>query len=277
MLLCCYIVMLLCCCVDVLLCCYYDVGCTYLIYPDLPMVHAYNTNDTLQIFLYSWLIIVTNPTLCPTYNKCPPSMTQYAWKMAIHGSWRLLPLASPMCRWRPHPVHRPHPHIIGNAACAWFGCPTCMCWGIWYDRHVVKVLDLSATMFYNDPSSNVPPIVSFSVPNAPVSPSTLSPMNYLIIVLFCRGHCCLHPSCRSNLTILPTFLRKSPAHVIFGMYLVLVHFWIDVMIWNCFAIWSVFINPKLTDMGTFQFSILQAPIGVTWLICHHVELVPDST
>ncbi len=56
-------------------------------------------------------------------------------------------------------------------------------------------------MFYNAPSSNVPPIVPFSVPNAPVSPSNPSPMNYLIVVSCCRGHCHCHPSCSRLLSI----------------------------------------------------------------------------
>jgi hypothetical protein len=56
-------------------------------------------------------------------------------------------------------------------------------------------------MFYNAPSSNVPPIVPFSVPNAPVSPANPSPMNYLIVVLFCRGRCHRHPSCSRLLSI----------------------------------------------------------------------------
>jgi hypothetical protein len=38
------------------------------------------------------------------------------------------------------------------------------------------VLDLSATMFYNAPSLNVPPVVLFSILNAPVSPATFSPI-----------------------------------------------------------------------------------------------------
>jgi hypothetical protein len=68
-------------------------------------------------------------------------------------------------------------------------------------RHIVKVLDLSATMFYNAPLSNVSPIVPFSNPNAPVSPSNPSPMNYLIVVLFCHGRCHCHPSCSRLLSI----------------------------------------------------------------------------
>ncbi len=74
-------------------------------------------------------------------------------------------------------------------------------------------------MFYNAPSSNVPPIVPFSVPNAPVSPSNPSTMNYLIVVLFCRGHCHCHPSSSQLLSIVmhssssiprALFLRNSP-------------------------------------------------------------------
>ena len=96
--------------------------------------------------------------------------------------WQLLPLALPMGQQGPNQVHQLHPHIIGDAACAWFGRPTCLCQGIWYDRHMVKMLDISATMFYNTPLSDAPPIVPFSIPNTPVSLSTLSPMNYPIVV-----------------------------------------------------------------------------------------------
>jgi hypothetical protein len=45
-------------------------------------------------------------------------------KSANHGSWRLLPPASPMGWWRPNQVHPPHTHIMGGDACAWFGRPT---------------------------------------------------------------------------------------------------------------------------------------------------------
>jgi hypothetical protein len=76
----------------------------------------------------------------------------------------------------------------------------------YHDRCIVKVLDLSATMFYNAPLSNLPPIVPFSTPNAPVSPSNPSPINYLIVVLFCRGRCHHHPSCSQ---LLPIVMHSS--------------------------------------------------------------------
>ena len=47
----------------------------------------------------------------------------------------------------------------------------------------------------------MPLIVPFSIPNAPVSPFNPSPMNYLIVVLFCHGRCHHHPSCSRILTI----------------------------------------------------------------------------
>ncbi len=42
---CCCVVVLLCCDIVVLLLCYYVVGCTYLIYLNLPTVHANNANN----------------------------------------------------------------------------------------------------------------------------------------------------------------------------------------------------------------------------------------
>ncbi len=115
-------------------------------------------------------------TLPPQHNR-PKKLTN-------HHSRRLLPLASPMGRRHPNPVHRPHSHIVDDAACAWFGHPMCLCWDVCYDRHIVKVLDLSATMFYNAPLSNVPLIVPFSVPNAPVPPSPPLPWTSWLLCCF---------------------------------------------------------------------------------------------
>ena len=42
-------------------------------------------------------------------------------------------------------------------------------------------------------------------------------------------------SSRSYLADWLTISRKNPAHVIFGMLLVLVRFWMYDMIWNCSA------------------------------------------
>ena len=60
---------------------------------------------------------------------------------------------------------------------------------------------------------------------------------------------------RSNLTDWPP-LKKYLVHVI------LVHFWIEDMIWNCSAA-CFFFNPKLTECGTFSVLGLQASNRVT--------------
>ena len=60
---------------------------------------------------------------------------------ANHGSRRLLPLALPMDRRRPNHAYQPLPHIIGDAAFAWFGRPTCRGPDIWHDQPILKVLD----------------------------------------------------------------------------------------------------------------------------------------
>lgn len=38
--------------------------------------------------------------------------------------------------------------IMCHAACAWFGCSTCQGWGINYNWHMLKVLDISATLSF---------------------------------------------------------------------------------------------------------------------------------
>ncbi len=45
------------------------------------------------------------------------------------------------------------------------------------------------------------PTFSLQLIRMPVSPSTISPMNCLIVVLFCRGRCRRHPSCSHLLSI----------------------------------------------------------------------------
>ena len=97
-------------------------------------------------------------------------------KLANHGSQRLWPIALPVGRQHPSPVHRPHPHIIGNMNCAWFGRPTHWGWVIWYNRHIVKVLHISSAKIYTAPLSIVPPVVSFPVPDALIMSSMSSSM-----------------------------------------------------------------------------------------------------
>ena len=85
---------------------------------------AYGTSlipccDALNIFkpiLYSAYVAVLHmPLTLPLRHNRPQ-------KLANHGSWRLLPLASSMDWWHSNQVHRPHPHIKGGNACTWFGC-----------------------------------------------------------------------------------------------------------------------------------------------------------
>jgi hypothetical protein len=76
--------------------------------------------DALISFTHILLILRSGPT----YGTNPPAASHLAHKSANHGSWRLLPLASPMGWRRPNQVHQPHPHIMGHDACAWFGCST---------------------------------------------------------------------------------------------------------------------------------------------------------
>ncbi len=87
---CCHVVVLLCCHVVVT-----DVvGYTYLIYPDLPTVHT--NDDTLYIFLYSWLLscCCVVVLLC-CYNLCCwmyiPDLPWYTY--GTHWQWHTLHLS----------------------------------------------------------------------------------------------------------------------------------------------------------------------------------------
>ncbi len=41
---------------------------------------------------------------------------------------------------RPNHAYRPHPHIMGDATCVLFGCPTRRGQDLWQDRHTQNVL-----------------------------------------------------------------------------------------------------------------------------------------
>jgi hypothetical protein len=41
---------------------------------------------------------------------------------------------------RPNHAYRPHPHIMGDATCVLFGCPTRRGPVLWQDRHIQNVL-----------------------------------------------------------------------------------------------------------------------------------------
>ena len=41
---------------------------------------------------------------------------------------------------RPIHAYRPHPHIMGDATCVLFGCPTRRGQDLWQDRHTQNVL-----------------------------------------------------------------------------------------------------------------------------------------
>ncbi len=71
--------------------------------------------------------IFTIPACTSTYptDNCTLVTPNWHQKSANHGSRQLLPLASPMDRRRPNHAYQPLPHIIGDAAYAWFGRPTC--------------------------------------------------------------------------------------------------------------------------------------------------------
>jgi hypothetical protein len=98
-------------------------GCWKQIDLETVVLYSYKINpycDTLVSFTHIILILRSDPT----YDTNPPAASQLAQKLANYGSRRLLPLALPMGWRRPNQVHRLHPHIMGNDACAWFGRST---------------------------------------------------------------------------------------------------------------------------------------------------------
>jgi hypothetical protein len=86
----------------------------------------------------------------------------------------------------------------------------------------------------------------------------------------------LHWGGRSDLTFCPPWRRKNPVHMIFGMLLNFVHFWIDAITWNNLSL-DFFCKSKI--IRYCHFSVCEPP-GLKpghLTVYHHVELVPDST
>ena len=114
---------------------------------------------------YLFSTFCTNPTLHPMYNTYTSCGMQLTKKLANHGIRRFLPLAPPMGWRRPTQAYWRHPTSWANVPMLSLGIykSASKCQGIWYDRHIVKVFDLSVTMFYNAPLSNVSSIAPSSI------------------------------------------------------------------------------------------------------------------